>query len=320
MTPNPVQFLLVGRGNPALFRVQACRDSAITQLMRALDSREYRAETSSIVFPIHPAMGQLRMPLPQFDEWLPYTESAWDDALTVCEAVILSEPRLCTPTVIENLLTAGHHVLCDYLPSVDAEVIYRLYETAGANNVQFHLSCVSLYHGVPLTMGARIFPMSVASINLMYKGSGASPDDISELLYRNIATLVHLVSLSDTITTIESVAYQQGVLTADLRTTHGAHIALEMSQAPIPEMIMDFTITDHANTWRQLNDALYLGRSPQTILQGMNVYQDDLARFTRSIRTGNIPHPNREIWIDALDLAEALTQQTPGPLLNKTRP
>lgn len=320
MTPVPVHFVVVGRGNPALFRVQACIDSAITTLHCALDSRSLRAANPHFMVPIHPAMGQLRMPLPQFDDWIPYSDEAWAQALGESEAIILSEPRLCTPEFVTTLLRSGQHVLCDYLPSINPDTITELYSIAKENEVQFHLSCVSLYHGVPLTMGARIFPMSVKSMDLKYKGCGEPPDDISELLYRNIATLVHLVSLSDSITAIESVHYSQSKLTTELRSKHGAYIALEMSQSPIPEMSMDFTITDHANSWRQLNDALYLGRSPQTILQGMNVYQDDLARFTRAIRTGNIPHPTEEIWADALGLAESLTQLTTGPLLNKTRP
>ena len=140
------------------------------------------------------------------------------------------------------------------------------------------------------------------------------PDDIGELVYRNVGILAHLLDLTDAIQSIDDISYQQRTLRAEMRSTHGAIVNITLSQQPSPDILLDLTIRDHMTSWRQLNDALYQGRSPQTILQGLNVYQDDLARFTRGIRVGAPLHPSKPLWLKTLNLAAALTQVQQGPL------
>ena len=315
MSTSPVSVAILGRGVPAHHRFDAIKASQTTVLRAAIDTRHLRVHSQSARLPVHPCLGGLRLPTPNASVWVSPDEQSVDEAIALGELVVLSDPRLCQPDFISEVIRKGKHVLSDYLPTTNSSDLMALYQLADQFGVKFHVSCVSLYEGVPLTLAARVAPVSVKVADLVYRSSGPDPDDVSELVYGNIGVLVHLVGLVDQIRQLEAVSYHQRVLRAEAVTTHDSLVTLTLSQAPDPEIHLDLTITDHATTWRQMNDALYQGRSPQTILQGLNIYQDELSRFVRGIRVQAPMHPSRQLWQATLDFAEALTQLGTGPLI-----
>ena len=314
MSTSPVTVAILGRGTPARHRFDAIQSSQTTALRAAIDTTRLRIESLNSQFPVHPSLAGLRLPTPSASIWVSPDEQSIDDAIEIAELVVLSDPRLCEPEFIGNILAKGKHVFVDYLPTTESSELVHLYECAQHQGVRFQVSCVSLFEGVPLTLGARVSPVSVRVADLVYRNNGGDPDDVSELVYGNIGLLVHLVSLVGPVSKLEAVSYHQRVLRAEALTTHGGLVTVTLSQTPSPDVHLDLTITDHATTWRQINDALYQGRSPQTILQGLNIYQDELSRFVRAIRVGAEPHPSHLLWKDALDFAEALTHLAAGPL------
>ena len=314
MSISPVKFAIIGRGTPAHHRFDAIHQSQTSDLVAALDTSGLRSDYPANRFPVHPSVDGLRLASPKPSVWLNLDEQSIKEAVSKSEAVVISDPRLCTPEVIKGLINDRRHLLVEYLPTSNSEELDQLYELANKNGVLHHLSCVTLQQGVPLTLSARVTPVSVKSADLTYKSTGADPDDISELVYQNIGALLHLVSLTDRIRSIVDITYHQRVLRAEMRSIHDAVVTIAISQTPDPDSTLDFSITDHATTWRQMNDALYQGRSPQTILQGMHIYQDDLARFTRTIRTGGSLHPSQDLWRSVLKLADGLTHLSLGAL------
>ena len=314
MPPAPVKTAIIGRSGHADYRLHAIHRSETAALVAAIDTKLMRTEDVAPSFIIHPMAFGVHMPAPPTVVWVSIDEQSIESAADQAESVVLCDPRLCNPERISSLLAQGRHVLSDYLPTTDPDTLGQLYDTANAHDVQLHIPCVSLLQGVPLTLRARLNSVSIKEIILDYERQGSEPDDLSSLIFRNIGALVHTLDLSGEVETVLDCAYAQRTLTATLRSIHGATIALHIKQGPFPDPLMDLMIEDHANSWRQMNEALYQGRSPQTILQGMRVYQDDIARMNRAIRAGSLLHPTSDQWIHILQVANRLAQAQVGPV------
>jgi hypothetical protein len=314
MSSSPVQFAIIGRGLPAGHRINALQRSTTAALVAAIDSTGLDTTRRLGRFPVHASAGAVRLPHPKASVWVSLDEQTIAQAIAPCEAVVLSDPKLCTDAAIRGFLSEGRHVLADYVPTSNATELQALFTLAESSGLLFHVSCVSLFQGVPLTLSARIKPISVEFASLVIKNNGEEPDDVGDLLWRNSGALLHLLDLTGAITQIDDISYTQRVLQVKMQSVHGAAVSLELSQFPNPEVTFDLTVKDHLTTWRQINESLYQGRSPQTILQGLSVYRDELARFTRAIRLGVPLHPSSQLWEQTLDLADALSHLSPGSL------
>ena len=313
MSTKPLEIAVVGSDLAGLSRIDAAVRSPVCDLVAVVpDAALPSGSATRYGAKLTHSDLQPRSPKSHSIEHLIVSDI--DNAADNSEVVVLSSPQAASPECVKHLLGRGQHVITDFLPTTSLEDLTDLYRQAIESERSLHISCVSLFEGVPTNLRARLQPVSIESAVLKCQTIVSPPESESELLWNHLAALHHLVDSAGTIQAIDSVNFAEMTLSAELRTTDGASVDLALSHGPFAKGFLELTIKDHFAVWRQYNNALFIGRSPQTSLQGMRVYRDDFGRFTRHVRQGSTLKPDPETWRHVLKILLRLGSGETGPV------
>jgi len=241
--------------------------------------------------------------------------AAFDDAVSLADAVAIASPTALHAGQVEAALRAGRHVLVEFPLAATAAAAERLFALADEVGKVLHVEHIELLDPPSVTLRAHVRREVVRHVEVYFERgapAGASPE---ELALGNVARLHRVTALTGPLRSIDAVEHDGRALTARFTLASGGTVHASFDQAPeLKRRTVLRVESAGGTTWEQVNGTLTRNGAPQTLLGVGSLFRRDQVEATAMILDGRSDYVTRSRILHVLDVVERLGRREIGGL------
>lgn len=284
MAQTTLRWALIGAGTAGRARARAILADPASELVAVFRGR-YAAEIGAPVVASLPA------------------------ALAAADAVCIASPSPVHAEQARLALEAGCHVVVDFPLAQSESEARALFELARRRKRVLHVEHIELLTPTSRVLAGRVRQPLVKRASVHFQGPGPEDEPGADLVYGNVARLHRLIAACGPVKAVDSVRAEPGRLQARLTLHNGAPAEVLFEQSSYFARRTTLEIEDDEAVWKQENEALMRGRSPQTLLGGDPLFAQDHS-WARRRMLGQIAdsYVSEERILHVLAVADALRE------------
>ncbi|MEZ4240258.1 MAG: Gfo/Idh/MocA family oxidoreductase [Myxococcota bacterium] len=244
---------------------------------------------------------------------VPEAES-FEAAIAEADAVAICSPSEVHAEQALAAIRAGKHALVEFPLARDRAEGEALVAAAAAADRVLHVEHIELLDVTSMTLSAHIRPEMVKRVEVGFDRPGAQETTPEGLALGNVARLHRVAAIAGGFASVDRVAHEPGLLTAELTLQSGAPLRATFRQAPYYARRTTLDLQTLAGRWTQEDGHLARDGMPVTLVGLGGLFSRDQLAATARILDGAKPYVDDERILHVLDTAARIGRGQIGPV------
>ncbi len=228
-----------------------------------------------------------------------------EDAIAAADAVAICSPSAQHARQVAAVLEAGRHAVVEFPVAGGAGAAAALFDTARRVDRVLHVEHIELLSATAAALRERIDRGALRGVSASFQSAGTEDLPGRELALRGVARLHRIVDIAGPLARVDAVRARPGQLGAELRTTTGLPVALQLRVGPGLDRRTRMVVDD-GREWVQEGRALSVDGRPLDLPGVEGLFAADHQVAVERILDGGEHYLSEERILHVLEVVDML--------------